>query len=66
MNYDTRSKEWEVFFWVRDEKEGNNKHAVHMYNGGKKGPGTFYKNAITILEDFFCGYKLPIRLVKKK
>lgn len=66
INYDTLSKRWEVFFWIRDEKEGNKKSAVHMYNGGKKGPGANSKNAITILEDFFCGYKLPVRLVKKK
>lgn len=64
-NIDTLSEKWEVFFWVKDEKEGHNKNAVHMYNGGKKGPGAFYKSAQTVIEDFFSGYKLPIRLVKK-
>lgn len=64
-NIDTFSEICEVFFWVKDEKEGNNKNAVHMYNGGKKGPGLFYKSAQTVIEDFFSGYKLPIRLVKK-
>ena len=63
-NIDTLSEIWEVFFWVKDEKEGNNKNAVHMYNGGKKGTGAFYKSAKTVIEDFFSGYKLPIRLVK--
>jgi len=64
-NIDTLSEIWEIFFWVKDEKEGNNRNAVHMYNGGKKGPGAFYKSAQTVIEDFFSGYKLPIRLVKK-
>jgi hypothetical protein len=36
-----------------------------MYNGGKKGTGAFYKSAQIVIEDFFSGYKLPIRLVKK-
>ena len=64
-NIDTLSEIWEIFFWVKDEKEGNNRNAVHMYNGGKKGPGAYYKSAQTVIEDFFSGYKLPIRLVKK-
>jgi hypothetical protein len=64
-NIDTLSEIWEIFFWVKDEKEGNNRNAVHMFNGGKKGPGAFYKSAQTVIEDFFSGYKLPIRLVKK-
>jgi len=64
-NIDTLSEIWEIFFWVKDEKEGNNRNAVHMYNGGKKGPGAFCKSAQTVIEDFFSGYKLPIRLVKK-
>lgn len=63
---DTLSEIWEVFFWIKDEKEGNYKNAVHMYNGGKKGPGAFYKSAQTVIEDFFSGFKLPIRLVRKK
>jgi len=61
MNIDTLSEPWEVFFWIKDEKEGNEKNAVHMYNGARK-----YKNAQTVIEDFFSGYKLPIRLVKTK
>ena len=62
-NINSQSEKWEVFFWVRDNKEGNEKSAVHMYNGGKKNG---YKNAISIIEDFFSGYKLPVRLVKAK
>lgn len=62
-NIEKQSDNWEVFFWIKDNKEGNEKSAVHMYNGGKKNG---YKNAITIIEDFFSGYKLPVRLVKAK
>lgn len=65
MDLNTLSEMWEVFFWVKDEKDGNEKSAVHMYNGGKKLPGPFCKSAQTVIEDFFVGYKLPIRLVRK-
>ena len=60
-NIDTLSELCEVFFWIKDEKEGNEMNAVHMYNGARK-----YKNAQTVIEDLFSGYKLPIRLVKTK
>lgn len=57
------SDNWEVFFWVKEEKEGDEKSAVHMYNAGKS---QSYRNPKTLIEDFFCGYKLPVRLVKMK
>ncbi len=60
-NIDTLSELCEVFFWIKDEKEGNEMNAVHMYNRARN-----YQNAQTVLEDFFSGYKLPIRLVKTK
>lgn len=60
-NIDTLSELWEVFFWIKDEKKGNEKNAVHMFNGGRN-----LKNPQTVIEDFFSGYKLPIRLVKTK
>lgn len=62
-NISNESEIWEVFFWIKDSKEGNDKGAVHMYNGGKRNK---YRNVITIIEDFFSGYKLPVRLVKAK
>lgn len=43
----------QIFFWLQDENEGNDKTAVHLQNGG-------------MIEEMFCGYKLPIRLVRTK
>lgn len=62
QNINSHSETWEVFFWIKDTKEGFEKNAVHMYNGGK---GLQSKNAKTEIESFFSGYKLPVRLVKK-
>ena len=62
QNINSHSETWEVFFWIKDTKEGFEKNAVHMYNGGKKLQS---KNAKTEIESFFSGYKLPVRLVKK-
>lgn len=63
QNINKHSEVWEVFFWIKDEKEGNEKAAVHMFNGGKKGR---WRNPKTEVQDFFSGYKLPVRLVKIK
>ena len=62
QNINSHSETWEVFFWIKDTKEGFEKNAVHMYNGGKKLQS---KNAKTEIESFFSGYKHPVRLVKK-
>lgn len=62
QNINSHSETWEVFFWIKDTKEGFEKNAVHMYNGGKKLQS---KNSKTEIESFFSGYKLPVRLVKK-
>lgn len=62
-NINSQSESWEVFFWVKDDKDGNNKSAVHMYNAAKGGNR---KIGVTNIEDFFIGYKLPVRLVKTK
>ena len=43
----------QVFFWLKDEKEGNDKSAAHLQNG-------------CLIEDMYCGYKLLIRQVVKK
>ena len=61
QNINKHSETWEVFFWIKDEKDGNEKAAVHMYNGGKKDK---WRNPKTEVQDFFSGYKLPVRLVK--
>ena len=62
-NIESQSEHWEVFFWIKDNKEGNNKNAVHMYNWGKQYK---QKNGTTYIDNLFCGYKLPVRLVKAK
>lgn len=65
MNIDTKSDVWEVFFWALDDKEGTKKNAIHMYNLGKKyRPQS--QQGYTDIEDFFSGFKLPIRLVRAK
>lgn len=65
MNIDTKSDEWEVFFWALDDKEGTEKNAIHMYNLGKTyRPQS--QQGYTDIEDFFSGFKLPIRLVRAK
>ena len=62
-NINSQSEDWEVFFWVKDDIDGNNKSAVHMYNAAK---GANQKVGVTVIEDYFTGYKLPVRLVEKK
>lgn len=57
-NISTFSNTEEVFFWVKDGKKGNEKNAVHIYSGVNRGQA--------VIEDFYSGYKLPIRLVRKK
>lgn len=57
------SGSWETFFWIKEENEGNDNLAVHMYNSGKS---QHYRNPYTHIEHFFSGYKLPVRLVKVK
>jgi len=63
QDFDKMSNSWEVFFWVKDDKEGNKKNAVHIYNAAK---GNNKKVGVTVVEDFFIGFKLPVRLVKSK
>lgn len=62
-NISTLSDSWEVFFWVGDETEENDKEAVHIYNYGKKDS---YKKGYATIDEFFSGYKLPVRLVRTK
>jgi len=63
QNINSHSERWEIFFWIKDTKEGFEKNAVHMYNGGKKLQS---KNVKTEIDSFFSGFKLPVRLVKAK
>lgn len=59
----TISNSFEVFFWVFEEKKGNEKSAIWMYNAGKS---MNCKNGTGIVTDIFSGFKLPIRLVRTK
>ena len=60
---DKVSNVWKVYFWIIDEKEGNDKNAIFMYNEGKRHSS---KNGEATIRDFFSGYKLPVRLVRTK
>ena len=59
----THANNWEVFFWIKDEKEGNEKNAIHFYNNGKYRK---IKDVSYTIDNFFTGYKLPVRLVRTK
>ena len=60
---DTLSAFYEVFFWINDDIDGNDKYAAHIYNAGK---ANNLKIGVKNTEKCFSGYKLPIRLVRKK
>ena len=61
---DEVSDVWKVYFWIIDEKEGNEKNAIFMYNEGIYDSRT--KTGKATIKDFFSGYKLPVRLVRTK
>lgn len=61
VNICNKSEYFEVFFWIKDNKDGNDKDAVHMFV-----EGTNYKYGSTQINEYFSGYKLPVRLVKAK
>ena len=61
---DTLVSFFEVFFWIKDDDiDGNDKYAAHIYNAGK---ANNLKIGVKNTEKCFSGYKLPIRLVRKK
>ena len=51
-----------AFFWISEEKDGNEKSAVCIYDANQGGINYTDKS----VKSFFSGYKLPIRLVKVK
>ena len=59
----------ESFFWIKEDVEGNEKKAVHIYR-----PTTKYQGKVMYvgegtsinLQSNFSGFKLPIRQVRKK
>ena len=59
----------ESFFWVKEDVEGNEKKAVHIYHPTTKYQGkvVYVGDDISInLQKNFSGFKLPIRQVRKK
>ena len=51
-----------VFFWISEEKDGNAKSAVCIYDANQGGINFTDKS----VKSYFSGFKLPIRLVKEK
>lgn len=62
---DTKSLLSDVFFWLVDTREQVDKNAVRMYNPGKGNSPMRYRGEADV-SCWFSGYKLPIRLVRKK
>lgn len=54
------------FFWVKQEREGNDRMAAHLFRLKVSLPGNVYYTDKKELKETFSGYKLPIRLVRKK
>ena len=61
-----KKKNSESFFWVKQDAEGNNRFAVHFYQQKNTIQGKVYSTDVKVAEETFSGYKLPIRLVRKK
>ena len=62
FNADTKSCDWEAFFWLQEFTEGDNEYnAVHMFNQAKKINGD---NFWYVRDSIFTGYHLPVRLVR--
>lgn len=62
-----KKKSSDSYFWVKQEMEGDNRKAVHIYRQkGTTLQGSVYHTDVKVAEDIFSGFKLPIRLVRKK
>lgn len=58
---------YESFYWIKEDTEGNDKIAVHIYR--KKlylDNSSYYFTDFNVIQKTFSGYKLPVRLVRKK
>ena len=56
----------ESFFWLKEDINGNQKKAVHLCHKKQSVQGYQYYDDIRVVENTFSGFKLPIRLVRKK
>lgn len=62
VHVDKRVEEGRAYFWIYEEKDGNEKSAVSIYDMHKNGINYTDKS----IKCIFSGYKLPVRLVKSK
>lgn len=68
INAIQQNKANEAFFWIKEDLPGvgNDKSAVHMYRKFEEFGNDKIPCDIRSIDRFFSGFKLPIRLVKKK
>ena len=52
---------YEALFWLENDKEGNEKESVRLYNDGKK---QMIRSGYGRVATFFSGYRLPVRTVR--
>ena len=52
-----------VKFWIKDYRDGNEKHSATIFFGGTSNHRRGLENATS---DLFSGYKLPVMLVRNK
>ena len=62
IHVDKRVGDGRAYFWISEEKDGNEKSAVCIYDVSRNGINFTDKRVDCI----FSGYKLPVRLVKSK
>lgn len=62
IHVSTPKEQNRAYFWIKDIKDGNEKNAICIYNDYIQRSWRTTKSVI----DIFSGYKLPIRLVRKK
>ena len=62
VHVDKRVEDGSAYFWISEEKDGNEKSAVCIYDVNQGGINFTDKS----VKSYFSGFKLPIRLVKEK
>ena len=62
VHVDKKEEEGRAYFWISEEKDGNEKSAVCIYDVHQNGFNYTDKG----VKNIFSGYKLPVRLVKSK
>ena len=62
VHVNKKEEEGKAYFWISEEKEGNEKSAVSIYDVHNNVQNYTDKS----IRSIFSGYKLPVRLVKSK